>query len=629
MRSNRRVTITFILQLIGLITYAQYEGIEADYFQFPIQPKQDNFLSGTVGELRSSHFHAGLDIKTNGKQGLNVYAAADGYVSRIRVGTGGYGNCIYIQHPNGTSTVYAHLKNFNEVVAQYTLEQQYKRESFNVNLFPKRGEISVKKGEVIGLSGNSGSSTGPHLHFEIRSSDQKVLDPLRMGFNEVKDNIPPNLNYLAIKSMDIDARVNQQFGRFEFKANNLPDTVYVSGKIGLELYAFDQLNGASNRNGIPYIDMFLDDELYFSQVIDSIDFSLQKNILIHTNYQAEVETRRRYNKLYVDEGNPLSFYRKRKNNGVISLQPGEVKNVFIEAEDSYENRSSIRVVLKGVENINCISESIRSRKGGYTLDNTLMLFHQRDSLQNNITAYFKAGSAVLEPAYYNESTNVYLVDLRKVLPQKVVYANGDEQDLKFSDRVPAASEHSFLADTYSLKFSKRTLFDTIYFQTDHYVDKNTGHDVFEIQDNIYPLKGGIIAQLEILGEYDSLEQYHLYSINNPRYPSFAGGNIEDGKLNFTIYSFGKYTLLKDLEPPVIRKRSVSKDVIQVTISDNISGIDSYEAKINGRWLLMNYEPKLNLLWSERLDKNKPLKGEFELKVVDNAGNESILKLNIE
>lgn len=620
--------------LLAAPLQAQYKNIDKDYFDFPIV-STENYLSGNMGELRSSHFHAGLDIKTGGKQGLEVLSSADGYISRIRVGTGGYGNCIYIQHPNGTSTVYAHLRNFNEILAQYTLEEQYKRKSFAVNLFPKRNQFPVKKGEIIGYSGNSGSSTGPHLHFEIRSSNQKVLDPLRIGFNEIKDNIPPALERLAVKTMDINARVNDQFGRFEFRLNNTnsqglnTDTIMAYGRVGLELYAYDQLNGASNRNGVPLIDVYVNDELYFSQDIDSIDFSLQKNILIHTNYQAERETRRRFNKLYVDDGNPLHFYVKRKNDGFINLKPDEVKHIRIEAEDAYGNQTTVQFVLKGVERISCISEDINAKGASYTLDNTLMLFQPRDTANNKITVYNKEGSVVHDPSYYNDKQNVYLLDLRKTLPKEVVYQNGEKQEIHYSDRVPAASEHSFLADTYSLQFSKNTLFDTIYFRASHYVDEKTKHDVFEISDDIYPLKGGIIAQLQLLGEYDSLEQYHVYSVDNPRYPSFAGGTIENGKLNFTLYGFGKYSLLKDITPPTVKKRSVENNIITVTISDELSGINNFEAKLNGEWLLMNYEPKLNMLWSEQLDKNKPLKGEFELKVADNAGNESILKLNIE
>jgi murein DD-endopeptidase MepM/ murein hydrolase activator NlpD len=124
---------------------AQYEGVDKDYFTFPIQPDKVNFLSGTMGELRATHFHAGLDIKTNGKQGLNVYAAASGYISRIRVAKGGYGNSIYIKHPNGTSTVYAHLQKFNSELASYVLKRQYEDESFTAIIFLKKTNSNLNK----------------------------------------------------------------------------------------------------------------------------------------------------------------------------------------------------------------------------------------------------------------------------------------------------------------------------------------------------------------------------------------------------------------------------------------------------------------------------------------------------
>ena len=299
MKNYSKLKLNSILPILLLVIChnlsAQYEGIDKDYFDFPIQPDKTNFLSGTMGELRSSHFHAGLDIKTEGKEGLAVYSAAGGYVSRIRIGTGGYGNCIYVQHPNGTTTVYAHLQRFNTTIANYALKQQYKRKSFTVNLFPQRNELKLTKGEILGLSGNSGSSTGPHLHFEIRGANQEVLDPLKMGFSEITDNIAPAVQRIAVKAMNIDSRVNDQFGRFEYSLKrkdnvfSLSDTVEVYGQIGIELYAFDRLDGAANKNGIPLIDMYVNDELYFEQNIDTINFSQQKNILIHTNYQAQKE----------------------------------------------------------------------------------------------------------------------------------------------------------------------------------------------------------------------------------------------------------------------------------------------------------------------------------------------------
>lgn len=631
MRLNK--LLTFILLTISTSLSAQYQGIDKDYFEFPIQPDQINFLSGTMGELRSSHFHAGLDIKTSGREGLYVYAAAKGYISRIRIGTGGYGNCLYIQHPNGTTTVYAHLKNFNSIIAEYALNNQYKRKSFSVNLFPKRNELVIKKGEVIGLSGNSGSSTGPHLHFEIRGINQEVLDPLRIGFSQIKDDIAPIAQRIALKTMNIDARVGNQFGRFEYalkKSGNNKfkgDTIIVSGKIGLELYAYDQLNGAPNRNGVPLIDVLVNDQLYFQQDIDSIKFSKQKNILIHTNYKAQKETRRRFNKLYVDDGNSLDFYSAKVNDGFIHIDEGETKTIKIELSDAYQNKSEVSFVLMGGKNFKNIDSKVSVKSKHYVVDNTLVISQEKDSIKNNITLYNRQGSTIAEPTYSNDKTNVYLVDLRRFLPERIVFANGNSESLYFADRVPAANNHSYLADTYSLSFSKTSLFDTLYIRSRHYLNKEN-IEVFEVDQDLYPIKGPIKAEFIPIGKYDSLENYHVYNISDPKNPSFVGGKYESQKFNFQFSSFGKYTLLKDNIAPTIKRRSIKNGRISLTIKDSLSGINNFEAKLNGEWILMNYEPKRSLIWSERLDKNKPLIGEFELKVSDNAGNESIFKEKI-
>ena len=284
MRLSKYIVVFFCLLYSHL--QAQYDQIEEGYFEFPIQPERINYLSGNMGELRTGHFHAGLDIKTNGKEGLKVHAAAEGYISRIKVSAEGYGNCLYLAHPNGTTTVYAHLQKFAPEPAEYVLQNQYDQESFEVNLFPERNRFKVKKGEVIGLSGNSGSSGGPHLHFEIRNARQEALDPLRFRFSQIKDNIAPLPRRIALKTMDIHSRINGKFGRFEYPLQRrgneyiFPDTLTAFGNIGIEIWAYDKLNGARNHNGIPIIQLYDGEDLLFGQNIDIIRFSHQKK---HTN----------------------------------------------------------------------------------------------------------------------------------------------------------------------------------------------------------------------------------------------------------------------------------------------------------------------------------------------------------
>ena len=155
-----------------------------------------NYLSGNFAELRNNHFHSGIDIKTNQKEGYNVYAIGEGFISRINVSPRGYGNAIYIDHPNGYTSVYAHLQKFNSVIEEYTRNYQYQNETFAVEIYPKKGELPVKSGDIIAVSGNSGSSGGPHLHFEIRDTQtEEPINPFLFGF-DVPDTSEPLINGL-------------------------------------------------------------------------------------------------------------------------------------------------------------------------------------------------------------------------------------------------------------------------------------------------------------------------------------------------------------------------------------------------------------------------------------------------
>ena len=238
---SRGAIIFFTLVILG------FSGVLAteNPYMFPIRPGQQSFLSGTMGEMRGAHFHAGIDIKTAGATGLKIYAAADGYVSRIKVEGGGYGHALYIAHPElGTTTVYAHLQKYNEQIAEYVLKEQYKRKSFSFDIYLKKDVFPVNKGDLVAFSGNSGSSAGPHLHFEIRDKHQRPINPLDFGFAEIKDNVSPTAQRIGMKTMNKDSRVENEFGFFEFiptKNKNeytISKTIEAYGELGISLMGF-------------------------------------------------------------------------------------------------------------------------------------------------------------------------------------------------------------------------------------------------------------------------------------------------------------------------------------------------------------------------------------------------------
>jgi len=329
---------SLIILLVGLCHWAlSQEKASTLSYMLPVRPGEVNFLSGTMGELRSNHFHAGIDIKTSGIQGLSVYAAEEGYISRIKISIGGYGNTLYMTHKDGSSTVYAHLREFQKELGDYVREAQYQNQSFVIELFPHKDEFRFDKGAVIAYSGNSGSSSGPHLHFEIRDEKQHLLNPLEFRFPEIKDQIPPVVKQIALVTLDINSRINGKFGRFEFNVQRVGTHFYIDqpievfGRVGVELLAHDKLDGAPNKNGIPFVDVELDKKRTFYQGISSFSFSDSRNIFVHTNYPVSTLTRKRFAKLYIDDGNELKFYKSDLNRGIskinIHLMVELVRNV--------------------------------------------------------------------------------------------------------------------------------------------------------------------------------------------------------------------------------------------------------------------------------------------------------------
>ncbi len=635
MRSGKISVFIFIILFLGSSAFGQES--EDTYF-FPVRPGERNYLAGTMGEIRATHFHTGIDIKTSGITGLKVYATHTGYVSRIRVGPAGYGNCLYIIDKNGETAVYGHLLRFRDDIQQYTVEEQYKRQSFEVNLFPAKDKFPVEIGDFIALSGNSGSTTGPHLHFELRDPHLKIINPLSRHFKEIKDDIPPIVQAFSIKTLDIHSRVNDQFGNFIFsptRADNVfenDDPIDIYGTIGIEVQAFDRLNGAANRDGIPYIKVYLDGNIILDMDLTTFSIPQASNTPVYYDNRLKMTTRRTFQKLFIDDGNQLPFYKSEVNKGKITIRDTLMHQVQVVFTDLYGNQSFLNLHLRGaIPKVNHKKRvTIPDNPISWdSYDNTLVI-KNREKGESPDKSIIYSNHRIYEmiPAYTFPGLAVFLWDLRQGLPDSVKIGN-NSLDFDFKVTIPPDNEFSFFDPYYDLKTTKKSLYDTLYLTSSYRLINSGKQEVFTIGNENIPLDGSIHVKFIPRLKYDSISQYGVYNTENFRNYNFEGNDWSDNGFNIRITDLGNFTILRDSVPPEIDPVRISNTMVSFRIRDNLSGIKNYSATIDGKWLLMNYDPKKNLIWSERLDQNIPLNGEFNLEVTDNCGNKSNYSAKIE
>ena len=309
----------------------------------------ESILSGTFGELRTNHFHSGVDIKTKGKEGSKIYAFSEGYVSRIKISKGGYGKAIYIKHSDGKTTVYAHLKSFSKKIEKIVKTKQYLKESYEIEIFPGFNEIKISNNELIAFSGNTGGSSGPHLHFEIRDINQKPLNPLNYGI-DVQDNRSPSILGLKIyslyKNMEIKNSKNLTFYKKD-KNSYITDTIQSIGALGFGVQTIDRQDLASNKNGVYKINTYIDNDTLISIDFNKFSFEETKHINRYIDYPEFKRNKKRFQKLFIQKNNPLSIYKKERNQGVVSLIENSRHLITIEVIDFNQNITKLFIPIKG------------------------------------------------------------------------------------------------------------------------------------------------------------------------------------------------------------------------------------------------------------------------------------------
>ncbi|MCK8479900.1 M23 family metallopeptidase [Flavihalobacter algicola] len=546
----------FALVFIGQFCYSQ-SPYPQDYFRNPLDVTL--VLSGSFAELRSNHFHSGLDIKTQQRTGLNVYTAAEGYVSRIKVSHYGYGKALYITHPNGYVSVYAHLKKFAPEIEKYVKACQYEKESYEVEMFPSPNELPVAADEVVAFSGNSGSSGGPHLHFEIRDNEERPINPMLFGI-DIKDTKRPFISAVYAYPKNRNSHVEDSKTRKELRLIPLKNGDYNTepiealGEIGFGIVSYDQQDLAHNKNGLNNIQTFYNGNKSFEMDFKRFSFNETRHLNRYIDFEIFKEKKSRVQKLFVQSGNTLSMLKDVDNHGYIKVEDSTNSVYKVRLRDFKGNETWLSIPIKGKP----AKEVLEAPE---LKPNTYILANQVNELeQNNVKVYFPKNTFYDDFHIAFDVSNDTLKLHRDVVPLTKSYTITYNIENYADDE----KDKLFIASLYG------------YYQRPNYISTKRIGNLLS-------------ARTKSLGTFALARD----TVS----PTIQPVNFQDGKW------LSKLSHLK------------------VKIDDDLSGISNYRATINGQWILMEYDYKKDTLTYDFQD-NISTATENNLKIIvtDNVGN---------
>jgi len=527
-------------------------------------------ISGSFGEPRLNHFHTGIDFTTRGKTGLSVYAFDAGYVSRIKVSAIGYGKAIYITHPNGLISVYGHLSKFNDVIQSYVTTQQYKQQKSELELYPEANQFIIKKGELIAYSGNSGGSSAPHLHFEVRDAagESFPLNPLKYNL-DLKDTIKPTFRELAIYNLNEPSdMVNpRQYNlttyqkSYKLQQRTTPDTITIPfNQVGVGVKVHDLANGCDSDGyfGVYRLQMNVDNIKVYEFAMNRLDFNEGRYANCHIDYKQKKKNKEQFYRCYLLPGNKAAIYDAVLNRGIIQLGKGEVKKVEIISSDYFNNTSNV-------------------------------VF------------------------YITTSSNGYV----QAVPPIGLLVKHNESKSWGNTRI-------------KLTFDSGTFYDQTYLKIDSNKLPSAYSTSYQIHNEYTPLHKSFSLSIKLNNYNTQLPEskFVLVRIKENGSVSAYKSTVANGWVSANPKELGTFYIASDTITPKITPtnftpgQSTKNKMLTLKITDNLSGIETYNFYVDNQWIVADYDAKNDLI---SIDISKQLSGEHILKavVVDAVGNKKI------